>query len=231
VTGGAVRLGRAISLELARQGYDLVLHYHSSARQAEEVAAEARQAGCQVSLVRGDLAAPEGPRQLGLAAGDSLDLLVNNAAVFYPTPTLEEAAAHWDHFLDVNLKAPFLCAWHCAAALRRRQGCIVNVVDIYARRPLKGYLPYSVAKAGLAQLTRALALELAPEVRVNGVAPGAILMPEQAEPGWQERLVRRIPLGRLGDPSDVASAVAWLARAPYVTGQILAVDGGRSVVP
>lgn len=232
VTGGAVRLGRAVARRLAREGWDLVLHYHSSREAAREAEEECREAGARVRLVQADLSRAEGSRRLcreAREAFEGVDLLVNNAAVFPRTPTLAEAAEAWEEILAVNLRAPFLCAAGLAEALAEREGSIVFVADIYGRYPLRGYLPYCVAKAGVIMLTRALALELAPRVRVNAVAPGAILPPEGAPPEWGERLVRRIPRGRLGDPEDIASAVSYLASAGFVTGQVLAVDGGRTV--
>jgi pteridine reductase len=156
---------------------------------------------------------------------------VNNASAFFPVPLGQIEASHWEELVGSNLRAPLFISQEAAPELARREGAIINIVDIHAERPLKGYPLYSIAKAGLAALTRSLAIELAPHVRVNGVAPGAIAWPDdgQFDPGERERIVASTPLGRVGSPEDVAQAVHFLAVAPYVTGQILAVDGGRSV--
>ena len=178
-----------------------------------------------------DTAALDELVQRAIDAWGHLDALVNNASTFYPTPLGTVTESQWDALLGSNLKAPFFLCQAAAPHLARRQGAIVNLVDIYAERPLKGYPAYSIAKAGLAALTRSLAVELAPNVRVNGVAPGAILWPEQADGGQtQADILARIPLARSGSPSDIAGAVRFLLEeAPYITGQIIAVDGGRSV--
>ena len=158
-------------------------------------------------------------------------MLVNNASTFYPTAVGSIEAGHWEELIGSNLRAPLFLAQEAAPQLNKAGGAIVNVADIHAERPLKGYLVYSVAKAGLAALTRALALELAPEVRVNAVSPGAIAWPEdgQFEPPERERILATTPMSRLGSAEEIARAVHFLASAPFVTGQVLAVDGGRSV--
>jgi pteridine reductase len=160
-----------------------------------------------------------------------LDILVNNASAFYPTPLGEITEAEWDELVGANLKAPLFLAQAAAAELRRTQGLIVNIVDIHALRPLKRHTVYSITKAGLAMLTRALARELGPAIRVNGVAPGPVLWPEdEIDPALKRDIIARTALKRPGSPEDVARAVAFFAKdAPYVTGQILAVDGGRSI--
>jgi pteridine reductase len=162
-----------------------------------------------------------------------LDALVNNASTFYPTAVGEIDGEAWEDLMGTNLKAPLFLAQAAAAELRRARGCIVNIIDIHAQFPMKGHVVYNVAKAGLAMLTRSLARELAPEVRVNGVAPGTIVWPENDtwhDEGARQRIVDRIALRRAGEPDDIARAVEFfIAGAPYVTGQILAVDGGRSL--
>lgn len=234
VTGASVRLGRAIALRLARGGFHLVLH-HRREPDAELAATVegCRALGVEVQTLQADLARPGEPEGLvggALARWGRLDALVPSAAVFPRTRDLAEAAALWDSIMEVNLKAPFLLAAAAAGALRESRGGIVLLTDIYAGQPLRGFLPYSVSKAGLAMLTKALALELAPEVRVNAVAPGYILPPpEGMDPEREAALLQRIPLGRHGESEDIAEAVAFLLGAPYVTGQILAVDGGRTV--
>lgn len=234
VTGTAVRLGRAIALRLADDGYHLLLHHRRPAdADLEETVRGCRERGASVETVREDLADPTAPERLVATARTRwgrLDLVVPSAAVFPPTRDLDRARAQWDEILAVNLKGPFLLAAAAADALRESRGALVFLADIHAALPLKGYLPYSVSKAGVAMLTRSLALELAPEVRVNAVSPGYILPPpEGMEPEREAALLQKIPLRRHGDAGDIADAVAFLAAAPYITGQILAVDGGRTV--
>jgi pteridine reductase len=184
--------------------------------------------------VKAELLAPIAPRALVASAVDAfggLDLLVNNASTFFAVPVGKIEASHWEELIGSNLRAPLFLSQEAAPHLAKRQGGIVNIVDIHAERPLKGYAVYSVAKAGLAAMTRALAVELAPDVRVNGVSPGAIAWPEDGQfpPAERERIIATTPLARLGSPEDIAQAVHFLACAPYVTGQIVSVDGGRSV--
>jgi pteridine reductase len=237
VTGAARRIGAAIARELHGAGARVVLHCNRSRTEAEALAASlnAVRAG-SAAVVQGDLLdAPGLPRlvERAVAAFGRLDALVNNASSFYATPLGAIGPREWDDLIGTNLRAPLLLAQAAAPALRAARGSIVNIVDIHSERPLAGYLVYSIAKAGLAGLTRALALELAPEVRVNGVSPGAILWPEASghfEGGERERITAQTPLARIGDPADVAGAVKYLLLdAPFVTGQILAVDGGRSL--
>jgi len=235
VTGGARRVGAAIARELHGAGASVLLHYRDSEAEASKLATElnAVRAG-SAATVKADLLAPVAPKALVAAALERfarLDLLVNNASSFFPVPVGEIEASHWEELIGSNLRAPLFLSQEAAPQLARNKGAIVNIVDIHAERPLKGYPVYSVAKAGLAALTRSLALELAPEVRVNGVAPGAIAWPEdgQFDPEERKRILASTPLGRVGTPEDIAQAVHFLACAPYVSGQIIAVDGGRSV--
>jgi pteridine reductase len=160
-----------------------------------------------------------------------LDLVVNNASSFFPVELGAIESSHWEELVGSNLRAPLFICQEAAPELAKHEGAIVNIVDIHAERPLKGYALYSIAKAGLAALTRSLAVELAPRVRVNGVAPGAIAWPEdnQFDPAERSRIIATTPLARMGSPQDIAQAVHFLAAAPYITGQIIAVDGGRSV--
>jgi pteridine reductase len=235
VTGGARRVGAAIARRLHAAGANVVLHYRDSAVDADALAAELNGARAKsAATVKAELLAPIAPRALVSAALDAfgaLDVLVNNASSFFPVPVGGIEASHWEELVGSNLRAPLFIAQEAAPKLAARGGCIVNIVDIHAERPLKGYAVYSIAKAGLAALTRSLAVELAPKVRVNGVAPGAIAWPEdgQLDPAERARILATTPLARIGAPEDIAQAVHFLASAPYVTGQIVAVDGGRSI--
>lgn len=237
ITGGAKRVGAAICRRLHAAGADLMVHYRSSADEARALQDElnARRAD-SVALVRADLLRPGAAATLvadTIERFGGIDVLVNNASSFYSTPVGEITEQAWDDLIGTNLKAPLFLSQAAAPHLRRRQGCIVNVIDIHAERPLKNYLVYNAAKGGLLALTRSLARELGPEVRVNGVSPGAIMWPEDDE--WQDevarqRIVNSSLLKRVGDPDDIARAVAFFVHeAPYVTGQVLAVDGGRNV--
>lgn len=237
VTGAAVRVGAAIARRLHAQGYDVALHYRRSREPAEALATEFnRQRGNSAMLVAGDLASAAGPSAIAAAFLERYarcDLVVNNASSFFPSAVEEVDAGVWNELLGSNLRGPFFLVQALLPALRESGGSVVSITDIHAERPLLGYPVYSIAKAGLVMLTRSLARELAPEVRVNAVAPGAILWPEDPDDTWgreQEAILKRVPLGRTGTPEDIAGAVVYLATAPYVTGQILAVDGGRSVV-
>ena len=235
VTGGARRLGAAIARRLHGAGACVLVHYRDSEADASKLVDElnaARQKSA--AKVKAELLAPIAPRALVSAACDSfggLDLLINNASSFFPVAVGEIEASHWEELVGSNVRAPLFICQEAAGELARRSGAIVNIVDIHAERPLKGYPVYSIAKAGLAALTRSLAIELAPKVRVNGVAPGAIAWPEdgQFDPAERERVVATTPLGRVGSPEDIAHAVHFLACATFVTGQVLAVDGGRSI--
>jgi len=235
ITGGARRVGAAITRRLHAAGANVLVHYRDSDSDAAKLVAELNGVRPKsAAMVKAELLAPIAPRALLSAALDSfgrLDLLVNNASAFFPVALGAIEASHWEELVGSNLRAPLFIAQEAAAALAKHEGAIVNIVDIHAERPLKGYPVYSIAKAGLAAMTRSLALELAPRVRVNGVAPGAIAWPEdgQFDPAERERVVATTPLGRTGTPEDIAQAVHFLACAPYVTGQILAVDGGRSI--
>jgi pteridine reductase len=235
ITGGARRVGAAITRRLHAAGANVLVHYRDSDSDAAKLVAELNGVRPKsAATVKAELLAPIAPRALVSAALESfgrLDLLVNNASAFFPVALGAIEASHWEELVGSNLRAPLFIAQQAAAELAKHEGAIVNIVDIHAERPLKGYPVYSIAKAGLAAMTRSLALELAPRVRVNGVAPGAIAWPEdgQFDPAERERVVATTPLGRTGTPEDIAQAVHFLACAPYVTGQILAVDGGRSI--
>jgi pteridine reductase len=235
VTGGARRVGASIARALHAAGYDLALHYRHSADEADALLGELERSRAGSTLaVRADLAAidrlPALVEQV-LARYGRLDALVNNASAFYPTPIGSATPAQWDELFASNARAPFFLAQAAWPALRTARGAIVNLVDIYAERALAGHPIYVMAKAALAAMTRTLAQDLAPEVRVNGVAPGAVLWPAEGK-DYDDRaaMLARTPLQRAGTPEDVASAVLWLLRdAPFVTGQVIRVDGGRTL--
>lgn len=235
VTGAARRVGATIARTLHAAGYDLALHCRHSRADLDALIAEldAARPGGTLAL-QADLADATTLVPLVdavLARFGRLDGLVNNASTFYPTPLGTITTAQWDALFAANARAPLLLAQAAAAALTERRGAIVNLIDIYAERPLPQHSVYCMSKAALAMATLALAQELAPAVRVNGVAPGAVLWPEsgkaQAE---RQALIERTPLARSGSPEDVAGAVLWLLReAPFVTGQIIRIDGGRTL--
>jgi len=236
ITGGSKRVGAAIARMMHGTGANLMIHYRSSANEARALQDELNTLRPDsVALIQADLldiaVLPSLVSQT-IATFGGLDALVNNASSFYPTAVGDITEKDWVDLMGTNLKAPMFLSQAAANELRRRQGCIVNITDIHADRPMKNYLVYSVAKAGLVGLTKSLARELAPEVRVNGVAPGPIMWPED-NPHFDEvsrqRIVSHTMLKRAGDPSDIAHAVRFFIEdAPFVSGQILAVDGGRS---
>ena len=235
VTGGARRVGAAIARRLHAAGASVLIHYRDSETDAARLASELNAARPKsAAKVKAELLAPVAPRALVSAALETfgrLDLVVNNASSFFPVAVGAMEPSHWEELIGSNLRAPLFIAQQAAAELAKHDGSIINIVDIHAERPLKGYALYSIAKAGLAAMTRSLALELAPRVRVNGVAPGAIVWPEDGQFPDPERarILATTPLARIGSPEDIARAVHFLACAPYVTGQIVAVDGGRSI--
>lgn len=237
ITGGAKRIGACISETLHDAGFNLVVHYHSSRQGARALAEKLNQRRHRsVSLISGDLRNSQRLEKLGMkaiAAFGRLDVLINNASSFYPTPLAQTEEQAWQDLMDTNLKAPYFLIKAIHKELQRQKGCIVNVVDIYAQRPLKSYPVYCAAKAGLVALTKSLALELAPQVRVNGVAPGAILWSTNDKDDQEkQRLIEKIPRKRLGRPDEIANAILFLIEeADYVNGQIITVDGGRSMAP
>lgn len=238
VTGAAKRIGRAIARELHGAGYDIALHYRSAAEEAGELAAElnaARAQSCSLHCAdlgdtsqRGALAAEV------IAAHPQLAVLINNASGFRAATFADSDEALFDAMLDSNLRGAYFLTRDLAAVLSGNGGAIVNLLDMHLDRPLRGYSAYSAAKAGLASLTLSLAVELAPAIRVNGVAPGVILWPEDDAPFYEkmrEDAVARTPLKRMGDPADIARTVRFLVTdAPFITGQVITVDGGLSLV-
>jgi pteridine reductase len=234
VTGAAKRLGAAIARALHADGMNLLLHYNRSEADAQALCKELNAVRADsAAIAQADLANVAGLESLVKAAlqWDGLDVLVNNASTFKPTPLGQVGEDDWDELMASNLKAPFFLAQAAAVHLRKNHGSIVNLVDIHARRPLRDHAVYCAAKAGLAMLTLSLARDLGPEVRVNGVAPGPVLWPEQGlDAASKKSILEATALKRKGSPEDVAGAVLYLVRdAEYVTGQIIAVDGGRSI--
>ena len=237
VTGGARRIGAQVCRTLHEAGYRIALHYRGSADAGKALAAELNRARSgSATCLRAELGKREASEELAsevLSHFARLDLLVNNASSFYATPIGRVGEDDWFRLVDGNLKGPFFLSQALAGSLSRSGGSIVNLIDIHGERALAGHSVYSIGKAGMVMMTRSLARELAPAVRVNGVSPGVILWPEDDEAKDSElrqRRLQRVPLGRRGNPRDIAEAVLFLAeRAPYVTGQVIAVDGGRSL--
>lgn len=237
VTGGARRVGTAICRWLHRKGARLVIHYRDSSADAQQLKQELeRDRPNSVALLQADLLNTDKiPGWVDYAAQQfgRLDALVNNASSFFPTPVGECTEQNWHDLVGSNLKAPLFLSQAAAPYLKKSQGCIVNIIDIHSEQPLKHYVIYSTAKGGLAALTRSLAMELAPEIRVNGISPGPILWPEAGE--WQDEparryIIERTLLRRMGEPDDIARTASFLIEdAPFITGQIIAVDGGRSI--
>jgi pteridine reductase len=235
ITGAAKRIGAACARRLHREGYDVIVHYKASEREALGLCDELnRQRPASASVLQADLLDREQRGRVAEAAQKirgGIDVLINNASAFYSTPFGEVSEAQWDELFGSNLKAPFFLAQSLRDTLTARQGCVVNIVDIHAERGLPGFPVYSIAKAGLAAMTRVLAKEMGPEVRVNGVAPGAIIWPEhEISEQHKQEILQRVALKRSGEPDDIAKAVLFLVRdAGYMTGQILTVDGGRTL--
>jgi pteridine reductase len=235
ITGGARRVGAQIARTLHAAGARLLIHYRGSAGAARELADELdRSRPGSAATVQADLLSAEAPATLVGSALDCfgrLDVLINNASSFYPTPVGEITASAWDDLIGSNLRAPLFLAQAAVAPLARQRGLILNIIDIHGLRPLKAYPVYSIAKAGLAMLTRSLARELGPDIRVNGIAPGPVLWPEvDMDEDTKREIIGMTALKRLGEPADIARTALFLVRdAPYITGQIIAVDGGRSI--
>ncbi len=234
ITGGARRVGRAIALELARAGCDIAVHCLKSVSEADQVVAEVRSLGRRAAVVVGDLADSQAPGRIverTVCELGGLDVLVNNASIFERTPVEEADAATWERMLRINTVAPALLAREAAPIMRvGGGGRIVNLLDILADRPIRRYGPYCASKAALANLTRTLAAELAPEITVNGISPGIAIFPEDYDEELRRRLTAKVPLGRTGSPEEVAALVRYLVtEGDYITGQIIAIDGGMSL--
>jgi len=235
VTGAARRIGACIAETLHRRGCDVFLHYHSSSDAVSGLAEKLNaQRAASATIVQADLGRAEDISRLaGLvkARAGQLDLLVNNASRFFPTEVGNTSIEQWDDLMDSNLRGPYFLTQALVPELASAEGSVVNLLDVHAVKPMPDHAVYCMAKAGLQMMTLALAKELGPKIRVNGVAPGAILWPEsENDPGHQQGILEKVVMGRAGRPEDIASAVAYLGLdAPYVTGQVLAVDGGRSL--
>lgn len=232
VTGGGRRVGRALALALAGRGASVAVHYNESAKGANEVVASIKAAGGRAEAFGADLTQPDAPDALVRRVVDSLgslDVLVNSAAVMVRTPFGEVTGEQWDNIFALNLRAPFFLAQAAAKHLRRTRGAIVNIADLAAFETWPGYIPHGLTKSGIVHMTKALARVLAPDVRVNAVAPGTVLLPDDWTDRDEARLNQTTPLERQGSPDDVASAMLFLLDANYITGETIVVDGGRHV--
>ncbi|MCA9080625.1 MAG: SDR family oxidoreductase [Planctomycetaceae bacterium] len=235
VTGGAIRIGRSIALELARNGIDVAIHYANSAAAAEETLAELRTLGVQAVAIPADFNSPVTAAESLIANARSalgpLDLLVNSAAIFEAATLTTTTEANWDRHLDINLKAPFFLTKAFAAQLKTSMASVINIVDWRGSVPVPGHAAYTIAKAALIAQTQLLAQELGPRIRVNGIAPGAILpAPNTSQEAFAARGARN-PLHRIGEPADIARAVLFLLQSPFVTGEILHITGGEHLAP
>ncbi len=232
ITGGARRLGAAMARALHAAGANVVIHHLTSRQEAGMLVEELNQArAASTTLVQADLldvARLPGLLEAAVNHFGRLDILINNASTFYPTPIGDISSGQFEDLIGTNFRAPLFLAQAAAPQLRRRHGLILNMVDIHGMKPLKNYPAYSSAKAALIMLTKALARELAPEVRVNGIAPGPVMWPADVDVAMQAQIIEKTLLKRAGEPQDIGKAALYFATmAPYVTGQILAVDGGR----
>jgi NAD(P)-dependent dehydrogenase (short-subunit alcohol dehydrogenase family) len=230
ITGGAIRVGRAITLGLAEAGFDVAINYHTSASEADAVARKIEGMGRRALVVGGDVSDAGEVKSIVSRVRDSygrLDLLVNSASIFKAAPLLSIEDVQWDRVMSVNLKGPFLMVKATADLLAAARGSIVNLVDLSAFQPWIEYPHHSVSKAGLLHLTRVMARALAPDVRVNAIAPGAVLLPESYTDEDRRRSEENSLLGRLGSPEDVVRTVLFLERSPFITGEVIVVDGGR----
>jgi len=231
VTGAGKRLGRAVALRLASEGADVAAHYRGSEREAAEVVGEIEKLGRRAIAMRAELTSVEEIRALVQRTAHEfgrIDVLVNCAANFLPSSVISTTEEIWDTSLDTNVKGPFFLAQAAAPWLRRSNGVIVNFADTGGILGWTGYIAHSVSKAGMIMLTKTLAKALAPEVRVNAIAPGTITMPGDP-PEWEQEFVKLAPLKKTGTPEDIADAVVYLATAKFLTGHVLVLDGGRTL--
>jgi len=241
VTGAAKRIGAEIVRQLHKENFNVVIHYHQSAKAAKELADELNDerenSACCIAADLNNMEQINNLAEQAQQHWQRIDLLINNASSFYPTPIGETSEGDWNQLINSNLKAPFFLAQALAKTLSEHHGCIINIADIYADKPLKKHSVYSIAKAGNVMLTKTLAQELAPLVRVNGIAPGAILWPDDTHKKPEDRLsddnkekmLAKIPLQQRGQAQDIARTIIFLTQSPYITGQILTVDGGRTI--
>ena len=232
ITGSAHRIGACIARHLHQQDYRVIVHYHSSAETAQKLVDELNQARANsADLLKANLSEPAEIEQLSKQAikcFGQLDVLVNNASRFFPTPVGDVTLTQWENLVNTNLRAPFFLAQALHQELKQTHGCIINITDVYGHRPLNDHPVYSMTKAGLIMLTKSLSKEMGPEVRVNAVSPGAIIWPDnELSDERKSEILNNTSLQRIGGPDDIAETVAFLASADYVTGQIIAVDGGR----
>ena len=232
ITGGAQRIGAEIAKTLHDNQFNVIIHYNESEQEARSLCDKfnkKRQNSAQI--IHANLASISAINQL-IESVENIDLLVNNASVFYPTPLENCTTNDWENIMNINVRAPFILSKGLSKKLKNTQGCIINIVDIHAERPLKNYAIYNISKTAIKTLTKTLAKELAPGVRVCGVSPGSILWPEQKaklEPHKKQIMLERIALKRQGSPTDIAEAVLFLAKANYITGEVINIDGGRSL--
>jgi pteridine reductase len=234
ITGAAKRIGATLSRTLHAQGYKLILHYRSSSADADLLLCELNEIrpGSVIKLQAdlNDMKAVDELAKTAISKWGGIDLLINNASSFYPTPIENSTQEQWDELINSNLRAPYFLCSALTHSLKENQGCIINMIDIHAQRGLPGHPIYSIAKAGLQMMTLSLAKELAPSVRVNGVSPGPILWPEaDLNDDQKQTILNQTLLNRTGSPDDLAEAVLFLSNAPFITGQILSVDGGKSL--
>ncbi len=232
ITGGAQRIGAQITQTLHNNDYNVIIHYRHSEKEAQALAQKLNQQRVNsATIVQAELSDISALQKLSNSI-DHLDVLVNNASVFYPTPMSETNQNDWHKIINTNLMAPFFLSQSLMQVLSESDGCIINIVDIHAQRPLKNHAIYNISKAGVAMMTKTLAKELAPKIRVCGVSPGSILWPEnEAELTTDQKykMLNKIALGKQGSAIDIANTVLFLVNSPYITGQIIPVDGGRTL--
>lgn len=234
ITGAAQRIGERLARTLHARGFNVIIHYHSSAENAARIAAElnAERPGSAQTIAAAmeDQAALQQLAEAAPAQWGRLDVLINNASSYYPTPWGEATLADWDNLMGSNLKGPFFLTQMLLPALSEQRGCVINMIDIFAQRPTRDFPVYCMAKAALAMMTKSLAFDRGHQVRVNGIAPGVILWPERPTSDAEKTdTLARIPAGQIGDPDDIARTALFLIDSPYVNGQIIAVDGGLSL--
>lgn len=230
ITGGAVRIGAQISKTIHNNNFNVIIHYNKSKIQAKKISAELnKKRKHSAQIIKADFTNLKDIEKLITTVGD-IDLLVNNASVYYPTPIQSSTIQQWDNIINSNIRAPYLLSKGFSARLKKNKGCIINIVDIHANRPLKEFPIYNISKAGIKALTKALAQDLAPDVRVCGVSPGSIFCKgDKPDDNKQKIIQERVVLKKQGNPQDIADAVIFLMNSKYITGHIINVDGGRCI--